>query len=387
MTGLIIVNRKLHMDNEQKKEIEPIERYAGVARRILANSARLRAGESVVILGRADSLPFCEALELECRRLGAYPLVIVGSDAALLASLADPAISDEMLASASPSLVAALSAADLVITTFFERAKPHLFRNIPASRLRAQRQSEEKPSDVIYDGKRRWLGTEFPTPGQADALGCDWQTFENLFWRAMNLDYTTLQEPAQKLARKIRAAREIRLQDARNQTDLWLRAGAGGRIVERDDGVIGAEALYLNLPSGEVCFAPPEDSVFGRAYIEVAYWQGQPVRELELEFEAGKVRALNAASGLALFEDVVRNGGGDAARIGEFGIGLNPAVDRVTGFTLLDEKIIGTCHLALGENRALGGINNSALHWDLVVQNAILTIDGEIVLENGEFKL
>ena len=55
--------------------------------------------------------------------------------------------------------------------------------------------------------------------------------------------------------------------------------------------------------------------------------------------------------------------------LGEFGIGLNPAIDQVTGCTLLDEKMLGTAHIALGENRALGGINNSALHWDLVIQN------------------
>ena len=130
---------------------------------------------------------------------------------------------------------------------------------------------------------------------------------------------------------------------------------------------------------GEVCFAPIEQSARGRAYIELAFWQGQPIRGLELEFEEGYVRALRAEQGLELFHDTVQNGGGDSNRLGEFGLGLNPAVDRVTGFLLLDEKMIGTAHLALGENRALGGINNSALHWDLVVQNAIVSVDGKLL--------
>lgn len=380
------------MNNEQSVEIKTITRYLEIAARILGTSARLQPGETVTILGRADSLDFCEALELECRRRRAKPLVLVGSDAALLAALSDPAISEETLATASPALVAALEASDLVITTFFERANPHHFNAFAPSRLRALKQSEEAPSDVIYDGRRRWVGTEVPTPGQAQALGCDWAVLQNLFWQAMSADYETLAGDARQLAKRIQNARQIRLQDKTGRTDLLLQQGAGGRLVERDDGIIDAEdiavgAVFLNLPSGEVCFAPPEETIFGKAYIELAFWQGQPIRGLQLEFEAGKVRAVSAEQGLELFREVVENAGGDATRLGEFGIGLNSAVDRVTGCTLLDEKMVGTCHLALGENRALGGINNSALHWDLVVQQAVLSVDGVVLLQDGELKL
>src|SRR4051812_17866463 len=92
--------------------------YAQVVSRLLRTSAGLQPGECVTILGRADSLDFCEALALECWRLEARPFVVVGSDAAILTALADPAISDKTLAQASPQLGAALAASDLVITTF-----------------------------------------------------------------------------------------------------------------------------------------------------------------------------------------------------------------------------------------------------------------------------
>ena len=39
----------------------------------------------------------------------------------------------------------------------------------------------------------------------------------------------------------------------------------------------------------------------------------------------------------------------------------------VTGYMLTDEKILGTIHIAVGENRMLGGVNESSLHWDLLV--------------------
>ena len=57
-----------------------------------------------------------------------------------------------------------------------------------------------------------------------------------------------------------------------------------------------------------------------------------------------------------------------ARRLGELGLGLNHGIDRFTGSILYDEKIGGTVHLALGQSYPeTGGVNDSALHWDLIV--------------------
>ncbi|GFP25916.1 hypothetical protein HKBW3S25_01400, partial [Candidatus Hakubella thermalkaliphila] len=52
-----------------------------------------------------------------------------------------------------------------------------------------------------------------------------------------------------------------------------------------------------------------------------------------------------------------------------------------------DEKIIGTIHLAIGENRNEGGINNSTLHWDLLVEKATVEVDGRVIMREGKFSL
>jgi aminopeptidase len=56
--------------------------------------------------------------------------------------------------------------------------------------------------------------------------------------------------------------------------------------------------------------------------------------------------------------------------------------------TLFDEKIDGTIHLALGQSYTdLGGLNESAIHWDLVkdlrVPGARIELDGEVVQRDG----
>jgi aminopeptidase len=371
----------------EHKLIEPD--YTAIARKIIRESAGVKRDENVTILGRTDSLEFCELLELECRRVGACPFVVVGSDAAMLRTLLDPFVPESELARPSPQLLAVLTVSDVIITTYFERANPSLFHTVDPVRWRALRQSEEAPSDIIYDGKRRWIGTEIPTPAQAQALGVEWVTLHNSFWRAMQADYRQIGEQAVWLAEQVRRAKGVRITCPQG-TDL--RFNIGGRPVECDDGIIGAEdlargAVLLNLPSGEVCFAPSESSAYGNAFIEVAFWQGQAVRGLELEFIAGQCRAISAKEGLNLFVDTVENAGGDSRWLGEFGIGLNPAVTQVLGYTLLDEKMLGTVHIALGENRALGGENNSALHWDLVIQNPSVALDGIPVLLDGKLLL
>ena len=67
--------------------------------------------------------------------------------------------------------------------------------------------------------------------------------------------------------------------------------------------------------------------------------------------------------------------------LGELGIGTNAGIDRATGSILLDEKMAGTVHLALGRSYPeTGGRNVSALHWDLICDlraGGRLTADGD----------
>ena len=76
-----------------------------------------------------------------------------------------------------------------------------------------------------------------------------------------------------------------------------------------------------------------------------------------------------------------------ARRIGELGIGCNPAITRYMRNTYFDEKIDGTIHIAIGAGFSdLGGTNESAIHWDMVKDlrpGGRIEIDGRVVQENG----
>jgi aminopeptidase len=82
----------------------------------------------------------------------------------------------------------------------------------------------------------------------------------------------------------------------------------------------------------------------------------------------------------------------DGARyLGEFGIGTNAALQQLTRSILLDEKIGGTIHLALGAGYPdTGSHNQSAIHWDMLVEmrrDSEIRVDGELVYQNGAFRI
>jgi aminopeptidase len=104
------------------------------------------------------------------------------------------------------------------------------------------------------------------------------------------------------------------------------------------------------------------------------------VEGVELTFEDGRVTRATAERGQDYLDAALATDPG-ARFLGELGIGTNAGIDRATGSILLDEKMAGTVHLALGRSYPeTGGRNESALHWDLICDlrnGGRLTADGE----------
>ena len=141
------------------------------------------------------------------------------------------------------------------------------------------------------------------------------------------------------------------------------------------------------MPSGEVFTGPHEDSAEGTVRFAVPSNRGGlEVTGVELTFRAGEVVGASAERGEDYLREALRTDPG-ARFLGELGIGTNPGIDRATGSTLLDEKIAGTIHLALGRSYPeTGGTNDSALHWDLICDlrgGGRLSADGVAIVEDG----
>ena len=58
----------------------------------------------------------------------------------------------------------------------------------------------------------------------------------------------------------------------------------------------------------------------------------------------------------------------------ELGLGMNPNVTELCGYPLLDEKMAGTFHIAVGANTMFGGENQANDHVDFVGQGSVEVI-------------
>ena len=152
--------------------------------------------------------------------------------------------------------------------------------------------------------------------------------------------------------------------------------------------VVEVDAGTGNMPGGEFFGCPVETSAEGTiAFTEFpGIWGGRDVRGIRLRFEAGRVVDAAADTEEAFLIETLDTDEG-ARRIGELGIGCNPGITRHMRNTYFDEKIDGTIHIALGAGFAdLGGINESAIHWDIVKdlrRGGRIEIGGHVVQQDG----
>ena len=232
-------------------------------------------------------------------------------------------------------------------------------------------------------GQRRWCVTIWPTPALAQRAGMDESAYAGFVERALFLDrpdpvaaWAALRDRQAQVIERLAPAREIHIETG--GTDL--RLNVEGRTWINSDG-------RRNMPSGEVFTGPHEGSATGVIRFDVpSNRRGAEVAGVELKFAQGEVVAARADVGDEHLQAALGIDAG-ARFLGELGIGTNTGIDRATGSTLLDEKIAGTVHLALGNSYPeTGGTNDSALHWDLICdlrKGGRVTVDGDVVIQDG----
>jgi aminopeptidase len=147
----------------------------------------------------------------------------------------------------------------------------------------------------------------------------------------------------------------------------------------------------INMPDGEIMTAPVETSVDGVIRFEFpGVLSGRLVRDIRFEWNKGRLVEAVSSTNQDFLAAVLATDGGSSS-VGEFAMGTNMAVDRFCKDILIDEKIGGTIHVALGRSYPeCGGVNESAIHWDIVKDlrsEGEVTVDGTPVLRSGDFLL
>jgi aminopeptidase len=361
-------------------------RAANLAKILVGYSTGVKEGEVVSIDGESAAEPLLAAVYEEVLKAGAHPILNMSLEgqAAAYYKLA----ADHQLEWVSPVAEWIVENADVRIAVGASTNTRELSAVPPERQTKRQTAMGKlmaRSMERSAGGDFRWVYTLFPTSAYASEAEMSLADYEDFYYGsclATDGDPLTAWERAseetRRLAEWIEGREEVRV--TAPGTDIKL--GIAGRHFIP---CVGEH----NMPDGEFFTGPIEDSVEGEVTFHLpAVIGGREVAGVHLRFEGGRVVDASAERGEEYLINLLDTDDG-ARRLGELGIGTNYGIDRGTREVLLDEKIGGTVHMAVGRSYPeSGGVNESAVHTDLVCDlrlGGTIVVDGEELQSDGKF--
>ncbi len=339
---------------------------------LVRHSVKAKRGEIVRISGSERSRPLSLAVYREVLRAGANPLLAIGFEDASRIFFEEA--SGDQIRHLPPTKLYEARRIDADIIILAPSNTRHL-SHIPPKRM-ADRRKVLKPISEIVLRRVRWVLTNFPTEALAQECDRSLPEYERFYYRAVEQDWAGMARMLGRAKKILEKSRSVRI--VGQETDLTFSI--------RGRKAIPCAGEY-NMPDGEIFTAPVETSVEGKVYFEFpAIAGGREVAGIRLRFEQGKIVEATAEKNESYLKEMLAADPG-ACRLGEFGIGANAGVTEFTRDILLDEKMGGTIHLAVGRSYPeSGGRNRSAVHWDMIKDlrgQGELYLDGKPVLRTG----
>ncbi len=361
-------------------------RTVGLAKILVGYSTEVKEGEVVSIDGESAAAPLLLAVYEEVLKAGANPVLNVALEGQIAAYFKHA--SDAQLEWISPFAEWMVDNADVRIAVGASTNTRELSGVAPERQTLRQSVTGDLMTRAMKrsaEGDFRWCYTLYPTSAYASEAEMSLADYEDFYYGAClagDADVLNAWRQASKeterLAEWIEGHEEVRV--TAPGTDV--RLGIAGRRFIPCDG-------RNNMPDGEFFTGPVEDSVEGEVSFHLpAVIGGREVSGVKLRFEAGKVVEASAERGEEYLLKLLDTDDG-ARHLGELGIGTNYGIDRGTREVLLDEKIGGTVHMAVGASYPeSGGVNESSVHTDLVCDLRLggkLEVDGVVMQEDGRF--
>ena len=361
-------------------------RIENLARILVEHSAGVQKGDSCVIEGPIAAEPLARAVYERVLDVGGHPIVSIDLDGS--AATFFERATDEQIGWISPTSRWVAEESDVRIRLMASQNTRELSGTDPARQTLRQKAMAPLMAAMMKraaSGEHRWALTIYPTNAYASGASMSLAAYEDFYYRACLADqedpvaaWKRASEETHRLAEWIEGHEEIHITGP--GTDLKLNV-AGRHFIAADG--------RHNMPDGEFFTGPVEDSAEGEiTYHLPATYAGREVAGVRFRFEGGRVVDASAERGEEFLIEMLDTDPG-ARRLGELGIGTNYGIAAGTGEILLDEKIGGTVHLAVGKSYPdTGGVNDSAIHWDMICdlrRGGRITVDGETLQEDGRF--
>ncbi len=192
-----------------------------------------------------------------------------------------------------------------------------------------------------------------------------------MFLTSMNVDWDYVARLSTDIADLLTEGEWVHV---RSEDGTDMEFSIKGRKGIPDTGLFHKPGDFGNLPAGEAFIAPVETEAYGRLVILYAP-DRQLERPLTFKFIGGGVEGIEGFEDYRNFIEDIFKKMPEARFIAEFGVGTNPKASRPDNL-LEAEKILGTVHIAIGDNHTFGGANRVGFHTDYVVFKPTVLVGG-----------
>lgn len=365
----------------------PKRDHRSVAEKVVTQSAGVKQGDLVLILGRDDDLPLLEDIAVEVSKQGASPLVSTGSER-LNRRMYDevPAKYDNL----APAMMSKLGGiVDVIILT--ESGEGRTLQGVDPKRIAARAKAFAPVGELMRKrGVRRVaLGNGlYPNAERAEQFGIPREELADMMYGGVDADYQALQSSGEQIRKVLAAGKEVHIINP-NGTDF--KVGIAARPITVNDGIISAEdrrkggaATSVWLPAGEVYLTPVAGTGNGTVVADQFFFQGKPVEGLRLVFKGGRMTSMTAKKGLEPLQAAYDAAGPGKDLLGVIDIGINPGIKSPERSPVHVWGKAGTVTVMVGNNTWAGGDNQVSFGLPAYSPGSTLTVDGKPLVQDGK---
>ncbi|MFA6542709.1 MAG: aminopeptidase [Bacteroidota bacterium] len=242
-----------------------------------------------------------------------------------------------------------------------------------------------KKFDVVFCPTSKSL-THTDARRAASALGVRIATLpgvtEEIMVRCMNADYHAIARRTHALCALLEKTAAVRVTSPAG-TDITMPVK--GRTAHASSGLFHKKGESGNLPTGEAYLAPLEGVSNGVVVVDGSMASiGMVKTPIRIVVKEGYAAVIEGGEEAEMLKRLLEPHGKDAYTVAEFGIGTNDKA-ILTGKIIEDEKVMGTIHIAFGDNKSMGGSVRVASHLDGLVKSPTVWFDDTMVMNGGKF--
>lgn len=378
-----------------------VESLRNTARAMVEDAAGVKEGQKVLLWFDEPGIQLVQQLNLACLARGAqvsYFQRDLDEDALVI-----PTLSPEEITSRFNEEERLINEAEVVLIVRGPN-NPEAMKNVPPELKSIYTQRYSKVHDRRVRGDVDWTLFLWPTQYEAEKEGLPYDEYFRVYMEACNQPWRAIKDAQKILKQKLDAGETLQLIASENDSNPRKRTN----ITMSINGMTFCNStIDKNYPGSEVFSAPVVDSVNGQIYAEGEYlYDGFLMRNIFFRVENGVIVEAVAEEGNDGLQTILGQGGG-ARKFGEVALGTNPGLIRRMFNDLLNEKVGGSFHMAIGHCYTLTKygedevcVNNGNTeeftpnHWDLTILmhrkadgsgGGKVILDGEVIQEDGIF--